>query len=87
MVADVTETIKSFESKGLLWLVADEAQLSSIEADHPSDSPLTALAVEGSSMFPVLVSGDKVLAKRSSLFRCYRDRTLRLSIELTSRLN
>ena len=67
VVADVTETIKSFESKGLLWLVADEAQLSSIEADHPSDSPLTAVAVEGSSMFPVLVSGDKVLAKRSSL--------------------
>jgi signal peptidase I len=67
VVADVTETIKSFESKGLLWLVADEAQLSSIEADHADDSPLIALAVEGSSMFPVLVSGDKVLAKRSSL--------------------
>jgi signal peptidase I len=67
VVADVTETIKSFESKGLLCSVADEAQLSSIEADHPADSPLTAVAVEGSSMFPVLVSGDKVLAKRSSL--------------------
>lgn len=67
VVADVTETVKSFESKGLLWLVADEAQLSSIEADHPSDSPLIAIAVEGPSRFPVLVSGDKVLAKRSSL--------------------
>lgn len=67
VVADVTETIKSFESKGLLWLVADEAQLSSIEADHPSDSSLIAIAVTGSSMFPVLVSGDKVLVKRSSL--------------------
>jgi signal peptidase I len=67
VLADVTETIKSFESKGLLWLVADEAQLSSIEADHPSDSPLTAVAVEGSSMFPVLISGDKVLTRRSSL--------------------
>jgi signal peptidase I len=67
VVADVTETIKSFESKGLLWLVADEAQLSSIEGDHADDGPLTALAVSGSSMFPVLVSGDKVLAKRSSL--------------------
>ena len=67
VVADVTETIKSFESKGLLWFVADEAQLSSIEADHPSDSPLIAIAVTGSSMFPVLISGDKVLVKRSSL--------------------
>lgn len=67
VVADVTETIKSFESKGLLWSVVDEAQLSSIEADHPSDSPLIAIAVTGSSMFPVLISGDKVLVKRSSL--------------------
>jgi signal peptidase I len=65
VVADVTETIQSFEAKGLL--VANEAQLSSIEADHADDSPLIALAVEGSSMFPVLVSGDKVLAKRCSL--------------------
>ena len=67
VVADVTETIKSFESKGLLSLVGDEAQLSSIEADHADDSPFIAIAVEGSSMFPVLVSGDKVLAKRTSL--------------------
>lgn len=67
VVADVTETIKSFESKGLVWSVADEAQLSSIETDHPSDSPLIAIAVTGSSMFPILISGDKVLVKRSSL--------------------
>lgn len=67
VVADVTETIKSFESKGLVWSVADEAQLSTIEADHPSDSPLIAIAVTGSSMFPVLISGDKVLVKRSLL--------------------
>src|SRR5215212_3705029 len=40
VVADVTETIKSFESKGLLWFVADEAQLSTIETDHPTASPL-----------------------------------------------
>ena len=67
VVADVTETIKSFESKGLLWSVADEAQLSSIEADHANNSLLFAFAVTGSSMFPVLISGDKVLVKRSSL--------------------
>ncbi len=67
VVADVTETIKSFESKGLLWSVADEAQLSSIEADHANNSLLIAFTVTGSSMFPVLMSGDKVLVKRSSL--------------------
>src|SRR5689334_22720614 len=67
VVADVTETIKSFESKGLLWSVADEAQLSSIEADHANNSLLIAFTVTGSSMFPVLISGDKVLVKRSPL--------------------
>lgn len=67
VVADVTETIKSFESKELLWSVADEAQLSSIEADHANNSLLIAFTVTGSSMFPVLISGNKVLVKRSSL--------------------
>ncbi len=67
VVADVTETIKSFESKELLWSVADEAQLSSIEADEANNSLLIAFTVAGSSMFPVLISGDKVLVKRSSL--------------------
>ena len=67
VVADVTETIKSFESKELLWSVADEAQLSSIEADHANNNLLIAFTVAGSSMFPVLVSGDKMLVKRSSL--------------------
>ena len=67
VVADVTETIKSFESKGLLWSVADEAQLSSIEADEANNSQLVAFTVTGSSMFPVLMSEDKVLVKRSSL--------------------
>lgn len=67
VVADVTETIKSFESKGLVWSVADGAQLSSIEADHANNSLLMAFTVTGSSMFPVLISGEKVLVKRSSL--------------------
>src|SRR5919205_481440 len=67
VVADVTETIKSFESKGLLWSVADEAQLSSIEADGANNSLLIAFTLTGSSMCPVLIAGDKVLVKRSSL--------------------
>lgn len=67
VVADVTATIKSFESKELLWSVADEEQLSSIEADHANNNLLIAFEVTGSSMFPVLISGDKVLVKRSPL--------------------
>jgi signal peptidase I len=67
MVADVTETIKSFETKGLLWFVADDAQLSTIEADAPTENPLLTVSVSGISMFPVLLANDKVLVKRSSL--------------------
>jgi len=67
VMADVTETIKSFESKGLLWFVADEAQLSTIEADPLTDSPLLTVEVTGTSMFPILLSNDKVLVKRSPL--------------------
>jgi signal peptidase I len=67
VVADVTETIKSFESKGLLWFVADEAQLSTVETDHLTASPLLTVTVDGISMFPILLSNDKVLVKRNSL--------------------
>jgi signal peptidase I len=67
VLADVTEIIKSFESKGLLWFVADEAQLSTIDTDYPTASPLLTVAVSGISMFPILLSNDKVLVKKSSL--------------------
>jgi len=66
LIADVTETIKSFESKGLMWFVADE-QVFPADSDQASDSPLVAISVTGGSMFPVLFSGDKVLVKKSSL--------------------
>src|SRR5215213_8191126 len=65
--ADVTETIKSFESKGLMWFVAHEPEVSPLESDRLSDSPLLAISVTGASMFPVLFSGDKVLVKKSLL--------------------
>src|ERR1051325_4029317 len=65
VVADVAETIKSLQSKGLLWFVAEEAQLSTIEADHQTASPLLTVTVTGISMFPILLSKDKVLVKRS----------------------
>jgi len=67
LVEDVTETIKSFEAKGLMWFVADEAAISRIASHEVSDSPLLAISVTGGSMFPVLFSGDKVLVKKSPL--------------------
>ena len=67
LVADVTETVKSFQTKGLMWFVADEAQEFPVDSDEVSESPLVAISVTGGSMFPVLFSGDKVLVKKSSL--------------------
>lgn len=64
---DVTETVKSFEAKGLMWYVTHEAPVSTIDSDESSEGPLIAISVTGASMFPVLLSGDKVLVKRSSL--------------------
>lgn len=66
LVTDVTETIESFEAKGLMWYVAHEAPGSTIDSDSSNDGPLLAISVSGVSMFPVLLSGDKVLVKRSS---------------------
>jgi signal peptidase I len=65
--ADVTETIKAFESKGLMWFVTHESPASTIESGSSSDSPLLAISVTGASMFPVLFSDDKVLVKKCSL--------------------
>lgn len=67
IVADVTETIKSFESKGLMWFVTHEPPVPTIESDSSSDGPLIAISVTGASMFPVLFSGDRVLVKKCSL--------------------
>src|SRR5215213_693450 len=43
IVADVTETIKSFESKGLMWFVTHEQPVSTIDSDSSSDGPLIAI--------------------------------------------
>jgi len=67
LTADVTETIKAFESKGLMWYVTHEPTAATSESGSLSDSPLIAISVTGASMFPVLFSGDKVLVKKSSL--------------------
>lgn len=66
VTADVAETIKSFESQGLMWFVSHEP-VEAIESGSSSDGPLIAVSVTGASMFPVLFSGDKVLVKKSSL--------------------
>lgn len=67
ITADVSETVKSFESKGLMWFVSHEPVEAATESDSASDSPLIAISVTGASMFPVLFSGDKVLVKKSSV--------------------
>jgi signal peptidase I len=67
VVADVTETIKSFESKGLMWFVADEPLISTIASEQASDNPLFSVSLTGASMFPVLYSGDKALVKKTAL--------------------
>lgn len=67
VAADVTETIGLLESKGLLWFVASEPPVLPTESEQVSDHALHAVSVTGASMFPVLISGDKVLVKKSSL--------------------
>jgi signal peptidase I len=67
LVNDVTETIGSFQEKGLMMFVADEPQLQHTLSATTAEGPLFAVSVSGGSMFPVLLSGDKVLVKKSSL--------------------
>jgi len=67
VAADVTETIDSFESKGLLRPVDNAPAVSPNEPGQLSDSPLISVSVTGPSMFPLLLSGDKVLVKKCSL--------------------
>lgn len=64
---DVTKTIGQFRDKGLILQVVDNLQPQQIESGSITESPLFAISVTGASMFPVLLSGDKVLVKRSSL--------------------
>jgi hypothetical protein len=66
LVNDVAETVSGFQDKGLLMFVAYDPQLQQIP-DSMTESPLLAVSVTGTSMFPVLLSGDKVLVKKSSL--------------------
>src|SRR5215211_7398642 len=40
VAADVTETIESFASKGLMWFVTEEPVISTSESESLSDSPL-----------------------------------------------
>jgi signal peptidase I len=62
---DVAEAVTTFQTQGLLLLVADDAQLPLTATHETSDDSLVATAVTGSSMFPTLLSGDKVLVKKS----------------------
>jgi signal peptidase I len=67
VIDDVTETIAGFRDKGLVTYVVDDPQLQQSAAEPSTESPLLAVSVTGSSMFPVLLSGDKVLVKKSAI--------------------
>lgn len=67
IVNDVAETVSTFQGQGLLLLVADDLQLLQTTAESISEGSLLAVAVTGTSMFPALLSGDRVLVKKSPL--------------------
>jgi signal peptidase I len=64
---DVVETVGAFQEKGLMMFVADDPQLRQSSLASKTGSHLFGVSLTGTSMFPVLLSGDKVLVKRSSL--------------------
>jgi len=66
LVSDVTDTIGSFQEKGLMMFVAHESQQEQAPSVATDESPLFAVSVTGTSMFPILLSGDRVLVKRTS---------------------
>jgi signal peptidase I len=67
VINDVTETITQFHNKGLVMFVVDDLQLRKTASDSLTENSLLAVSVTGTSMFPILLSGDKVLVKRSSI--------------------
>jgi hypothetical protein len=67
LVNDVAETVSALQDKGLMMFVAHDPELEQPPSDSTAESPLLAVSVTGASMFPVLLSGDKVLVKKSSL--------------------
>lgn len=70
IVGDVAETILQFRDKGLVTYVVDDPHLQQAATGPAAESPLLAVSVSGSSMFPALLSGDKVLVKKSSMEEC-----------------
>lgn len=67
IINDVEETIDGFREKGLVTYVVDDPQLQQAAAGAAAGGPLLSVFVTGASMFPVLLSGDKVLVKKSAL--------------------
>ena len=64
IIDDVTEVVANFQAEGLIMFVADELTQVTSSAST-DDSPLLAVSVSGTSMFPTLLSGDKALVKKS----------------------
>lgn len=67
LLNDVAETVSSLQEKGLMMFVAHDPELPQASSGSMTEGPLLAVSVTGASMFPVLLSGDKVLVKRSLL--------------------
>lgn len=65
---DVKETIDLFRRNGLVSVIVDGPGLEpTTTSAGPQDSPLFALKLAGSSMFPILLPTDKVLVKKCVL--------------------
>lgn len=65
---DVAETIGAFQEKELMMFVADDPQLRKLSSSvAPARGHLFGVSLTGTSMFPALLSGDKVVVKKTSL--------------------
>lgn len=67
VITDVVETTSQFRNKGLIMFVVDDPQLQQTDSGSTTDGILFAVSVTGASMFPVLLAGDKVLVKKTSI--------------------
>jgi signal peptidase I len=65
--ADVKQTIDIFRTTGLVSVLLHASAPEITLSSAVEDSPLFALSLSGSSMFPILLPTDKVLVKRCAL--------------------
>src|SRR5262249_55985786 len=65
LVADVSETVRLFRDKGLVTFAVDDFAFHDESGSVVNPGELMSFVIDGVSMFPVLLSGDKALVKRT----------------------